>query len=275
MHLLVIYSGCVHREGTFGPHDRVPRRLTSTPDPQRVALGGNKCVWTSSSRECHERDPKRWAKADDAGCDAMTTPTTPPPIGGPAGPGSTSQVPSPPIPAPPPPPPPPQEATRTPAGSGPWYQRRAVLVSSAVAAGLGVVLILLGIVAFASAAKTNSDAQATEDQVAALESETAMLQQQLDASQAAAAAASAKETAISGHTADAKRAVRELHNTTHDTVGVYNSFSECEGLTNSETAFVACANSWLQRFQAAITTELNAVATTRTAIAALEEDLRA
>lgn len=147
-------------------------------------------------------------------------------------------------------------------------------VASAVVAVVGALLILVGVVAFVSAAKINSDAQSTKDQVAALENETAALQGERDAKRAEASPAATKADKLSADTTAVKVAVVKLHGITHETVAAVNDMVGCDSIAN-DAAFVACTNSSLERLQTALTTQVNAVADARKAIATLEEDLRA
>jgi len=149
-----------------------------------------------------------------------------------------------------------------------------VRVGSAVVAVVGALLIVVGIVAFVSAAKISSDAQSTKDQVAALEKETGALQGERDAKRAEAAPAATKAEKLSSDTTAVKVAVVKLHGITHETVAAVNGVVGCESNANN-AAFIACTNSSLERLQTALTTQVDAAADARKAIATLEEDLRA
>ena len=99
-----------------------------------------------------------------------------------------------------------------------WFERRGIRVASIVGLVVGVMLLGVGIFGLVSAAQTNSDSQATKDQVTVLREETDALDQQREAAIADAEAAVAKAAALGMKTSDVEVAVLTVHEATHETV---------------------------------------------------------
>jgi hypothetical protein len=158
------------------------------------------------------------------------------------------------------------------AGRTPFFERRWVRLSSIAGIVVGVLLFGVGILGFVSATRTDADAQASKDQVAALEQEVASLETQRDATLQDASNAMEKAKAIGLETTGVDLALSGVDEAATATVDAGNALVDCGSV--NDAGFVGCNNSRLASFQAALSAQVTAVAELRTAITELEEAMR-
>ncbi len=136
--------------------------------------------------------------------------------------------------------------------SSPWYAKRGVLIGGGIAAGLGVILLVIGVVSFVGASSTRDEADELKSKAQSIQDEAQSLQDEADADEETAAA-------LPELVADVDSQTDGLVVLAGATTAAFNGFIDCANASGVLQEAASCYGDPLAGFQSASDAEVAAV----------------
>ncbi len=152
-----------------------------------------------------------------------------------------------------------------------WHERGWVRGVCVGAVALGVALLVVGGLGFASARSTNDEAQQTKERVAELKAETSALEAEAAAAHAAADAALAQVDALDDARSSVFDAISDAEDASNQTSDAGNAIAACKQADLD--AYVQCTTEGLAGLRAATSALVDATDHLHEELAALGEEL--